>query len=113
MSLCLDIAPVQNCKNPDSYGMICVKCNKCGRFTVEYKCANCGRLKKSSFGLPEYWAEVEFYDKFRAPLCPDCKPFFTKKELVADGYSHSTISCNQVDFVKRQALAPAGKDEIK
>ena len=27
-----DIAVTDNCKNPDSYGEICVKCNKCGRF---------------------------------------------------------------------------------
>jgi len=28
----IDIPPVDDCKNPDSYGMICVKCNECGRF---------------------------------------------------------------------------------
>lgn len=27
-----DISVTDNCKNPDSYGEICVKCNKCGRF---------------------------------------------------------------------------------
>ena len=26
--------PTEDCKNPDSYGMICVKCNECGRFTL-------------------------------------------------------------------------------
>jgi hypothetical protein len=30
---CLDV--VENCKNPDSYGEICVLCNKCGRFGEE------------------------------------------------------------------------------
>ena len=23
-----------NCKNPDSYGTICVRCNQCGRFNA-------------------------------------------------------------------------------
>lgn len=27
---CLDV--VEDCKNPDSCGVICVGCNKCGRF---------------------------------------------------------------------------------
>ena len=26
-----DQAPCKGCKNPDSYGMICVCCGKCGR----------------------------------------------------------------------------------
>jgi hypothetical protein len=30
---CLDV--VENCKNPMSYGEICVLCNKCGRFGEE------------------------------------------------------------------------------
>ena len=28
----VDFAPVDGCTNPDTYGCICVKCNKCGRF---------------------------------------------------------------------------------
>ena len=30
-----DIGVIENCKNPDSFGEICVKCNKCGRFDKE------------------------------------------------------------------------------
>ena len=31
-----DYEPADNCVNPDSYGMICVKCGQCGRkFGVE------------------------------------------------------------------------------
>lgn len=30
-----DIAPLKDCKNTaESYGEICVKCNKCGRFVI-------------------------------------------------------------------------------
>ena len=32
MTPCIDIGVAKNCKNPDSYGEICVRCNKCGRF---------------------------------------------------------------------------------
>lgn len=28
----VDIAPIKGCKNVWSFGEICVKCNKCGRF---------------------------------------------------------------------------------
>jgi len=28
----VDIAVTDDCKNPDSYGEICVMCNRCGRF---------------------------------------------------------------------------------
>ena len=27
----IDYEVAENCENPDSYGMICVKCGKCGR----------------------------------------------------------------------------------
>ena len=26
------LTPVDGCNNPDTYGMICVRCNECGRF---------------------------------------------------------------------------------
>ena len=32
MTPCIDIGVAKNCKNPDSYGEICVRCNRCGRF---------------------------------------------------------------------------------
>ena len=32
MSVHISIAPTKDCKNLDSYGMICVHCNQCGRF---------------------------------------------------------------------------------
>ena len=39
MGLHLDMAPVAECSNPDSYGTICVKCGDCGRFTKTHiKC---------------------------------------------------------------------------
>lgn len=28
----IDIGVRDDCKNPESYGTICVKCNECGRF---------------------------------------------------------------------------------
>lgn len=31
----IDIGVSENCKNPDSYGVICVGCNECGRFNNE------------------------------------------------------------------------------
>ena len=28
----ISLAVIDGCKNPDSYGEICVRCNECGRF---------------------------------------------------------------------------------
>mgnify|MGYP000879917723 CR=1 FL=1 len=32
MEIIIDYAPIKGCNNPNTYGAICVKCNKCGRF---------------------------------------------------------------------------------
>jgi len=100
MSMLFDYTPVKGCTNPDTYGEICVKCNKCGRFTRKYQCVNCGKSTKIAFVQPKNWGAVEFYDKLRAPVCPDCKKFFGK-ELITNGWNHSVISGNFADFIKR------------
>ena len=28
----VNLEPIKECKNPKSFWMVCVKCNKCGRF---------------------------------------------------------------------------------
>ena len=39
----IDIVPIKGCKNlVESYGEICVKCNKCGRF--DNYCCDCKKL---------------------------------------------------------------------
>ena len=40
--ICIGVA--DNCKNPESYGTICVKCNQCGRF----KQTNADRIRAMS-----------------------------------------------------------------
>ena len=30
--MAIDFAPIKECKNLDTFGIICVKCNQCGRF---------------------------------------------------------------------------------
>ena len=35
MRFFVDYQPVDECKNPDSYGEICVQCNQCGRFNED------------------------------------------------------------------------------
>ena len=37
----IDYAPSKNCNNPDTWGMICVKCGECGRkFDETGRCLN-------------------------------------------------------------------------
>jgi hypothetical protein len=31
MMMFIDYAPCEKCNNPDTFGMICVKCSECGR----------------------------------------------------------------------------------
>lgn len=96
----IDYSPIPKCKNPDSFGMICVKCNKCGRFTKTYECINCGKIKKGLI-LPRGWRTVEFYDALCVPICTQCKKRFSKKEIRIDDYSHEVIGCKKTEFVKR------------
>lgn len=35
--LCITLAPTKNCENDETYGAVCVRCNKCGRFDVNKK----------------------------------------------------------------------------
>lgn len=36
MNIHIDFGPTKDCKHPEwTYGMICVKCNECGRFNDE------------------------------------------------------------------------------
>jgi len=83
----MDYAPLKNCKNPDSYGMICVQCNQCGRFTPckevydllcqepepaelgntnkSGECGMCGKDAKALF--PQKVGQVDFM------ICENCK----------------------------------------
>jgi hypothetical protein len=75
------IAPLKNCKNrAETYGEICVKCNKCHRFNPDWYCGYCGKRTR---GMRSYktWKMIEVFDVFRLPICPDCQPHFTKEEL--------------------------------
>lgn len=36
----VDYAPCKNCKNPHTFGMICVKCGQCGRKFEGGRCTN-------------------------------------------------------------------------
>lgn len=56
------IGVVENCDNPESYGMICVKCNKCKRFDYNY--TYCKRQKR------QHKAEDE--TEYRTGLCMVC-----------------------------------------
>ena len=53
MILHVDYAPFEYCNNPDTFGMICVKCGECGRQFNE--CGVCTNIK-------EYPAESEVQD---------------------------------------------------
>jgi len=104
----IDYAPIKGCKNPDSYGEICVKCNKCHRFNPNFKCLNCGRRTRAMKNY-KTWRFVELYDVFRAPICPDCQKYFTDGELAInrEWWNRNIIKCNHKEFKKRQEM-PSG-----
>lgn len=97
-----DYHPVKKCKNPDTYGEICVKCNKCGRFTIKAICVNCKKRKDIAFSLIRIgWKTIQFYDG-RFPVCPKCQKFFTTKELAEQ--LQEIIGCKRRNFKKRVNL---------
>ena len=98
MGIHIDYGVSKNCKNPDSYGMICVKCNKCGRFTI--KCFLCKKLEVRMGKPRKNWGQVEFYDG-KAIVCPICRKYFIKAQLRED-YSREVIPCHKADFKTRK-----------
>lgn len=91
----LDFSPAKNCENPyDSYGVICVKCNKCGRF--DKKCINCEtRTKKVSMDRIVKWKLIQLYDGWFW-VCPKCQKLFSEKEIT------EVVPCKEKDFKKRR-----------
>lgn len=54
MIIHVDYAPCEQCNNPDTFGMICVKCGECGReFNDAGYCTN----------IDEYPVESEAQDE--------------------------------------------------
>ena len=106
MEIHLDYSVSKNCKNLlESYGEICVKCNKCHRFNPNWRCINCGKRTRA-MKARETWEAVELYDVFRAPVCPDCQQYFTGKEMgigTNTGYP-DTIPEHLKDFKRRSEV---------
>jgi hypothetical protein len=64
MNVHIDISPIKGCKCPeDTYGMLCVKCNKCGRFD-ERKCERCRHWLLKSKRCKIYHGRKEPCKKF-------------------------------------------------
>jgi len=70
--------PTSDCKNPDTYGMICVCCGDCGRFIQI--CCNCGKWGSRNPDTYNEWGFVEFINVFSAPICPECRPLFKEED---------------------------------
>lgn len=62
----IDFEPIKDCQNiEETYGYICVKCNRCGRFNVP--CCLCGK----SISPEDEYITVEFNDVFSDVLCKE------------------------------------------
>lgn len=84
----MSIRITDNCKNLlDSYGEICVHCNRCGRFDLI--CNICGHRSKPRYF--KFWERVECIDKFRVLVCPKCKRNIPNNFYVKDDYSNDVI----------------------
>ena len=95
----MSIGSIPKCRNlEDSYGEICVHCNKCKRFDFVVRCVNCGTKKKVSFSVPRGWADIEFYDGW-FNVCTKCKKYFTKEELRKE--LQAVIPCKRRNFKRR------------
>ena len=84
----IDRAPSENCVNPESYGMLCVGCNQCGRIEKEGKPITYGRFVKDLDIDPCAWHPTVQYGKGEESpiyyaICPICGRF-----VKADQYSN-------------------------
>lgn len=82
MSIHISYIPIKDCRHPElTYGAICIKCGKCGRYDEKYRCVNCGFTEgKKPLDVYKNWGSIEFIDVFAAPICPRCKPLFKKED---------------------------------
>lgn len=105
MGIHLDYSPIKGCRHSEwTFGEICVKCNECGRYDVDYKCVNCGYTKgKKSPSVYADWGEIEFIDVFTAPICPKCKPLFKNEDRTQakKWWDTTDILCYLKDFERR------------
>ncbi len=76
MNVCIGV--VENCKNPESYGTICVKCNMCGRFNKQ---TNADRIRAmSDEELADFLATV----KCRGAAAESCDAFWEDTSFEID-----------------------------
>ena len=83
MTPCIDIGVAKNCKNPDSYGEICVRCNKCGRFDKDHDHVSRGYLLSlaNKDGAHGYISANEIINAPSLPLKPiECEDAVSKGE---------------------------------
>lgn len=87
----ISLVPVKDCKNIDTYGTICVKCNDCGRFNVE--CCICGKVLTPENGI----INIEFYDVFCDFACKEHEDLFKKMDTYEGKY---LVNMRKKDFLK-------------
>jgi hypothetical protein len=89
----IDFAPIKNCKSPElTYGEICVKCNKCGRFNQ--KCLICNRVIKPGDDV----IKVELYDVFSAVACTGHEELIKKYGVYHPAYKKYFIDMTKREF---------------
>jgi hypothetical protein len=92
----IDFAPVKNCKSPkETYGEICVQCNKCGRFNQ--KCLICNKVIKPDDDI----IEVELFDVFSAVVCPGHEELIKKYGKFLPTYKKYDIHMTKREFKKK------------
>lgn len=86
----ISIGVTDNCKNPESYGTICVKCNMCGRFDKP-KQTNADRIRAMS---DEELAHFITYSDFCETICGS--------DFVCGGGCEGVM----LDWLKQEAYSP-------
>ena len=91
----MSLAPIKYCKNPlDAYGMICVHCNKCGRFNIE--CCICNKILKPEDKV----INIEFTDVFCDYACKRHKNLFKGMDTYENKYEIHTYKKDFLEQLK-------------
>ena len=89
------IGVTDNCKNPESYGTICVKCNMCGRFNKP-KQTNADKIRAmSDEELAKMILQIASCDKENVMCSP--------KEYKQTGMCNGHCIEGRLDWLKQEA----------
>ena len=106
----VSLGAMKNCVNPDSYGVICVRCNQCGRFDADKPQPKPEPIRIEYSEEGKYpticYGDGKSYDAFICyRICPYCGRFVkADKQSRRPEYSKGNATCKKHGRVQMPLL---------